>query len=180
MVPSILHLDPITTIPSIELTVQTYHHTSLTTTFFADLEAIAMPVTVRPASHPARRLVPKAVNSAEELFKASCPREAARCKRMIRPPTTDFTRLNIIPSSNGLVMATYEAYSHHHHLKIRPEDVWFTILTQITFYINAHAEELRSSFVSHAAKEELVVIDSGSIETFDAGKLAIWLTEAMD
>ncbi|CAN9193068.1 unnamed protein product [Alternaria alternata] len=139
-----------------------------------------MAVTVRPASHPARRLIPQAVNSAEVLFNASCPREAARCKRMIRPPTTDFTRLNIIPSSNGLVMAAYEAYSHHHHLKIRPEDVWFTILTQITFYINAHAEEVRSSFVSHAGKEQLVVIDSGSIETFDAGKLAIWLTEAMD
>ena len=139
-----------------------------------------MPVTVRPANHPARRLIPKAVNSAEVLFKASCPKEAARCKRMIRPPTTDFTHLNIIPSSNGLVMAAYEAYSHHHHLKIRPEDVWFTILTQITFYINAHAKELRSSFVNHADKKELVVTDCGSIETIAAGRLAIRLIDAME
>ncbi|KAL1793808.1 hypothetical protein ACET3X_007229 [Alternaria dauci] len=139
-----------------------------------------MPVTVRPASHPARRLVPRAANSAEELSKASCPTDAGRCKRIIRPPTTDFTRLNIIPSSNGLVMAAYEAYSHHHHLIIRPEDVWFTILTQISFYINAHAEELRSSFVSHTGKKELTVTDAGSIETIDAGKLAVLLTVEMD
>ena len=36
-----------------------------------------------------------------------------------------------------------EAYNEHHRLVIRPEDVWFAILTQLGSYINAHAEDLR-------------------------------------
>ncbi|KAI1785227.1 hypothetical protein LXA43DRAFT_151204 [Ganoderma leucocontextum] len=36
-------------------------------------------------------------------------------------------------------------YRSHHHLRIRPDDVWLAILVQLNFYINAHAEELRSS-----------------------------------
>ncbi|KAG9190003.1 hypothetical protein G6011_08091 [Alternaria panax] len=138
-----------------------------------------MPVTVHPANHPARRLIPSTAHSAEELFRASCPNEARQCKRLIRPPTADFTRLNIIPSSNGFVMAAYKAYSHHHHLIIRPEDVWFSILTQISFYINAHAEELRSSFVNHTGQKEILVTDVGSIDSVDVGTLVMMLTDQM-
>lgn len=60
-------------------------------------------------------------------------------------------------SSNGFVKAAIEAYNNHHHLKIRPEDIWLAILTQLSAYINAHAEELRGSFVAHEGKKELVI-----------------------
>lgn len=56
------------------------------------------------------------------------------------------------------MLQAYHAYSAHHHLRIRPEDVWFAILTQITFYINAHAEELRSFFVAHQGKKKLQAV----------------------
>lgn len=56
------------------------------------------------------------------------------------------------------MLQAYHAYSAHHHLCIRPEDVWFAILTQITFYINAHAEGLRSFFVAHEGKKQLEAI----------------------
>src|SRR3954468_23309024 len=49
------------------------------------------------------------------------------------------------------------AYNLHHHLIIRPEDVWFSILVQINMYINAHAEELRSMFVAHKDQMELKI-----------------------
>ncbi|KAK1766020.1 hypothetical protein QBC33DRAFT_620912 [Phialemonium atrogriseum] len=45
---------------------------------------------------------------------------------------------------HGLVRAALEAYNYHHHLVLRPEDVWFAVLTQFSFFVNAHAEELRS------------------------------------
>lgn len=55
-------------------------------------------------------------------------------------------------------MTYSSAYSYHHHLRIRPEDVWFAILTQISFFINANAEQLRSFFVAHDGKKELEAI----------------------
>ena len=49
----------------------------------------------------------------------------------------------IYATKNGFVHAVMEAYNEHHRLVIRPEDVWFAILTQLGSYINAHAEDLR-------------------------------------
>jgi hypothetical protein len=62
---------------------------------------------------------------------------------------------NLRYSSNGFVHTVIEAYSNHYHLVIRPDDVWISILSQLSFYINAHAEELRANFVTHEGKEEL-------------------------
>ena len=69
------------------------------------------------------------------------------------------------------------AYNLHHHLRIRPEDVWLSILTQLSFYINAHAEELRGKFVAHEGKKELEVgFDTGSHYTIDYGVFAKKMT----
>jgi hypothetical protein len=138
-----------------------------------------MPVTVCPASHPAREWSTKPATSAHTLLRASCPNEYNRCKRVIQSSFADLSNANICPSSNGLVLAVYAAYSQHHHLSIRPEDVWFSILTQLSFHINAHAEELRSFFVAHEGQKELVVTDVGTIQTVDLGKLAMSLTREM-
>jgi hypothetical protein len=139
-----------------------------------------MPITVHPATHPARELFIKPATSAETLFQTSCPKESRQCKRFVQSSFTNVTDANICPSSNGLVMAVYEAYSQHHHLTIRPEDVWLSILTQLSYYVNAHAEELRSLFVSHEGKKQLVVVDVGDINTSDFGRLAVLLTETME
>ena len=37
----------------------------------------------------------------------------------------------VAPASNGFVDSVFKAYAEHHHLVIRPEDVWFSILIQI-------------------------------------------------
>ncbi|KAL8848444.1 MAG: hypothetical protein Q9221_006551 [Calogaya cf. arnoldii] len=56
-------------------------------------------------------------------------------------------------ASNGFVKGAIRAYSGNHHLRIRPEDVWFAVLSQLSLYINAHAEEFRGKFVSHEGKK---------------------------
>jgi len=61
---------------------------------------------------------------------------------------------------NGFVNGVLEAYGKHHHLILRPEDVWFAVLTQLNWYINGHAEELRNYFVQHKAQEALSVVAS--------------------
>ncbi|EFA86410.1 hypothetical protein PPL_00202 [Heterostelium album PN500] len=56
---------------------------------------------------------------------------------------------NYYLGNNSFLQACYLAYSQHHNLVIRPDDIWIAIMTQFSFYLNAHAEQLRSKIVSH-------------------------------
>lgn len=119
-----------------------------------------MPVTLRIVDHPATAWNKPKSNSAEELLREAAPRQHRSCKGLVQSSfiPSHFRAGHITPSDNGFVWAAYHAYSQHHHLCIRPEDVWFAILTQISFYINAHAEDLRSLFVAHEGKKELKAV----------------------
>ncbi|PPQ68079.1 hypothetical protein CVT24_002943 [Panaeolus cyanescens] len=80
---------------------------------------------------------------------------------------------------NGFVDTLLYAYNDHHNLVISPDNVWIAILTQFNFYVNAHAEELRSQFVEHEGKKHLVIEDVGTRYTVDFGKLATRMTTAI-
>jgi uncharacterized protein DUF4419 len=81
------------------------------------------------------------------------------------------TESPVFAAKNGFVHACLQAYNDHHHLIIRPEDVWFSILTQLSAYVNAHAEELRDLFVRHEGKEDLhIEID---LEGINHGEMAL-------
>ncbi|KAL1949119.1 hypothetical protein VTO73DRAFT_10925 [Trametes versicolor] len=82
----------------------------------------------------------------------------------------------LIAQKNGFVHSILQAYGTHHHLVIRPDDVWIAILTQLSFYVNAHAEELREYFVAHEGKRTLTVSDVGTPHTVDFGRLARAMT----
>ena len=140
-----------------------------------------MPVTIKSADHPARKWTStNEVHSAESLLKESCPAEYRKCKTIIRTSFGKFTSdLPLHPSNNGFVRAVIAAYCNHHHLTLRPEDIWFAILTQLKLYINAHAEELRSFFVAHEGQKELSVYDVGNIDTADFGAMARQMTKLM-
>ncbi len=135
----------------------------------------------KSADHPARKWTStKAVYSAESLLKESCPTEYQKCKIMIRTSFGKFTSESPLhPSNNGFVRATVDDYCEHHHLTLRPQDIWFAILTQLSFYINAHAEELRSFFVAHEGQKELEIKAAGSTYSADFGAMARRMTELM-
>ncbi|KAG6361716.1 hypothetical protein INS49_009944 [Diaporthe citri] len=115
---------------------------------------------LRIVDHPATAWDKPKSSSAEDLLRGAAPRQHRSCKSLVQSSFVDsqFRDDHITPSENGFVWAAYHAYSHHHHLCIRPEDIWFAILTQISFYINAHAEDLRSLFVAHEGKKELKAV----------------------
>jgi hypothetical protein len=143
-----------------------------------------MPVTIHPAKHAAKRFTserhPRA-QTLRDLLKASCSNNHEKCKSIIQSSFDDLEDDDnaIFGSSNGFVHAAINAYSIHHHLKIRPEDIWFAILTQLSFYINPYGEELRFFFVSHKGQKTLQVNDIGTKESVDIGKLAQRFTELM-
>ncbi|KAI0395130.1 hypothetical protein F5Y17DRAFT_425324 [Xylariaceae sp. FL0594] len=140
-----------------------------------------MPVTVRPANHRRREWHVPPATSSDKPFQYSCRSEADRCHKIIQSSFGGLTAAaSVSASENGFIYAAISAYNQHHHLTIRPEDVWFAILTQLGFYINANAEKLRSLFVAHEGKKELNVIDGGTVHTADFGRLAVQMTEEIE
>ncbi|RSM13094.1 hypothetical protein CEP52_002138 [Fusarium oligoseptatum] len=137
-----------------------------------------MPVTIYPADHPAKAWrFGGETTSSLNLFKRACPNEHEKSQRIIQTSFDEIPGNGIYPDANGFVTAVWEAYNDHHHLQIRPEDIWFSILTQLNFYINKNAEELRSHFVAHEGKKEVTVRIEG---TLDCGELAIKMTKQME
>jgi len=61
----------------------------------------------------------------------------------------------------GLIGTAVTAYGYHHNLMIRPDDIWITILSQFSYYVNARSDLLRDMFVAHEGKKELNVTVSG-------------------
>lgn len=76
------------------------------------------------------------------------------------------------PAPWGLVSAIVKAYNRHHELVLRPDDLWQAILTQFSFYVNGHAEDLRDRFVDFKGKKTLVVEMEGTLFTADYAKFA--------
>lgn len=133
-----------------------------------------MPVTLQVVNHAAKPWPRESVPDAEKLLEQSCPKHYRRCNRLIQSSfaASDFRESHVSPSDNGFVWAAHDAYSQHHHLVIRPEDVWFAILTQLSFYINGHAEELRSFFVAHEGQQHLEL----EVDVLDFGLIADKMT----
>jgi hypothetical protein len=83
------------------------------------------------------------------------------------------------PRRNGLVHTIIKAYNHHHAVIIRPDDVWITILTQFSLFVNGpgRAEQLRSKFVAHEEKKQLIVNGMATPYATDFGELAKQMTD---
>lgn len=84
----------------------------------------------------------------------------------------------VFAAKNGLVFAAIEAYNNHHNLIIRPDDVWLAILTQLSTYVNANAEDLRSLFVDHSDQKNLH-IEVNQLDGLDHGRMAFLMTKVM-
>jgi hypothetical protein len=116
-------------------------------------------VTVQPAPHGANPVkVTQSLSMSKELFKNSCRKEYAKIRNnhIIQNSLNDpKDGVQYLGASNGFVDTAILAYSQHHHLVIRPEDVWFSVLVQLNVYINEHAEDLRSMFVAHEGQKRL-------------------------
>lgn len=58
---------------------------------------------------------------------------------------------------NPFVATIHHAYSDHHPLVLSPDDVWTIIAQGFATHVNENAEALRSRFVAHEGKVDLVV-----------------------
>ena len=139
-----------------------------------------MPVTIKPATHeanPIKQSTP-VKDSLNYLIRA-CRHEGNQCQSLLQssfdlsPSSTP--KASVYPSQNGFVRAAISAYSSHHHLIIRPEDIWFAILSQLSLWINTHATEeaVRGKLVSFEGKKELeITFPAGDRYSIDWGLFA--------
>ncbi|KAK7438417.1 hypothetical protein VKT23_018030 [Stygiomarasmius scandens] len=139
-----------------------------------------MPITFHPAKHSSNpvRFTPKdhaANRSSSEFLKAACSNQYSDCKELLQSSWEISLSPNdpLVPLTNGFVDTVRRAYSEHHALSIRPDDVWICILTQFNNFVNGNAEKLRDHFVDHEGKKKLVVADLSNNEyTADFGYLS--------
>ncbi|KAF8954844.1 hypothetical protein BDZ97DRAFT_1862717 [Flammula alnicola] len=141
-----------------------------------------MPVHFNIAAHDAKPIhLYRPLLNAEELLagtwgaKAKTLRSAELLQTSLYAGKQDFSA--IYGEHNGFVNTIIKAYNDHHHLVLRPDDVWIAILGQFNFYVNAHAEELRHYFVKHEGKKELTVKAFGNRYSVDFGALAKQMIE---
>jgi hypothetical protein len=110
-----------------------------------------MPVTIKPTSNQAETVRIRNQTLDLAFLNQSILQPAARPdKKQYKLLQSSYK--GATPRTNsfhGFVKAAIKSYSHHHHLHIRPDDVWLAILTQFSAYVNAHAEDLRDKFVQH-------------------------------
>ncbi|THU86503.1 hypothetical protein K435DRAFT_683495 [Dendrothele bispora CBS 962.96] len=138
-----------------------------------------MPVSFYPANHPSKPVIANGQYQKDTtpltLLKSACYDQYEKSDEILQSSFEHLTE-PILPLSNGLVITIVDAYSQHHALSLRPDDVWICILTQFNFFVNANAETLRSIFVSHEGKKELTVRAVGNRYTVDFGHLARSMT----
>ncbi|EHK47167.1 hypothetical protein TRIATDRAFT_184268, partial [Trichoderma atroviride IMI 206040] len=78
----------------------------------------------------------------------------------------------------GLIEGIIRAFQQDLHLVIRPDDIWLAITTQLSFYINAHAEELRHLFVTHEGQKQLIVdLTPQTMENLDMAYAAVLFSQ---
>ncbi len=80
-------------------------------------------------------------------------------------------------TKNGLVHGCIEAYNEHHSLVLRPDDVWLAILTQLSVYVNANAEDLRSKLVTHGGQKDLHI--EVELANLDHGAMSYHMTKLL-
>lgn len=140
-----------------------------------------MPVTIKPSNHGANALSNNFAADSKNILKQSLPSTPTENYLLLQSSFDDnVSSMNITPRLNGVVHACIDAYNNHQHLSLRPEDIWFTILTQISSYINKHAKELRGKFVAHKGKKELAITySSGNRWTVDFGDFAMQISKLL-
>lgn len=117
-----------------------------------------MPVTIKIANHEASRIRTDGETSSAEsiLDSLSKPGDSTR-GTLIQSSFDKEIEPVMQPSRNGFLFSVTQAYNNHHHLVIRPDDVWLAITTQFSSYVKPHAEELRGSFVNFEGQKTLVI-----------------------
>ncbi|CCM02705.1 uncharacterized protein FIBRA_04811 [Fibroporia radiculosa] len=140
-----------------------------------------MPVTFRVAPHLAAQFGKDCGNSnktPKDLLQAACAGQWGRCEEVFQSSVLEDEVATLYPRSNGFVYTVMQAYNTHHHLSLRPDDVWIAILSQFSFYMNSHTTLLRTLFPNRTKNALSLACEVGCPRNpVDFGSMARQTTE---
>ncbi|KAK5577771.1 hypothetical protein RB653_002719 [Dictyostelium firmibasis] len=93
---------------------------------------------------------------------------------------SSFTKQSKYIGINSFIVSAIKAYSLHHHLVIRVDDIWMAILNQFSIYVNTNSEKLRERFVDFSGKKTLTVVTQVPILDAPLDKLTIQMAENIE
>ncbi|CAP70208.1 uncharacterized protein PODANS_3_2970 [Podospora anserina S mat+] len=108
------------------------------------------------------------LSSASDLLRQSAPNEfpnstvqllLSAYSGTLDPAAASTNFSSHLPSGDSFVRSAIQAWGEHLHLVLRPDEIWFTILTQMNFYMETHAEAVRHLFVKHQGQEVIFIED---------------------
>ena len=136
-----------------------------------DIDKNRMPVTIKPSVHGASSIyldpvffaksAEQAIPGAQTQDQSHLPISEKQSKRtLLQSSFNDPERVlpALLSSTNSFIKSIIEAYNEHHHLRLRPDDIWSAILAQFSLYVSTHSEDLGDHFVSHEGKKKLEII----------------------
>lgn len=89
------------------------------------------------------------------------PYDENNCTEVVQ--TSEFPK-NSDLSGQSFINTVVDAYSFHHNLVIRPDDIWAAMMTQFSFYVSKNAEDLRDKFANFGGKETVAVVLPGTLK----------------
>jgi len=99
-----------------------------------------MAITITTAPHRANTIPPNGgASHAREILNvvAPCQDPSINAKRTVIHSSFGADLPPVLhPSPNGFVHAVISAFNNHHHLTIRPDDIWLAIVTQLSFFMH--------------------------------------------
>ena len=122
-----------------------------------------MPVTMKLVSPSIKKTtVTKFAQATHISLKQSCKKESQECEKVLQSSAeANLEGSKILTSANCFFKTAISSYNMHHHLTIRPEDVWFAILSQLSVWSNANAagaKEALGEFIAHEREKYLTFI----------------------
>jgi hypothetical protein len=127
---------------------------------------VPMPITFTVNEHAARVVQITSKSTAQAFAAEICKKVDARRRHpdqthLLASSLNTRSLPQIIPTKNGFVETCIAAYNQHHHLIIRPDDVWLTIITQFSFFANGHPEELKDRITPVHRRKPLSIAVNG-------------------
>ena len=123
-----------------------------------------MPITFTLVQHAANEVQGVASSTPEQLLQRAAPKtfkddySSLFSSSIGQGDQKDVVVGDHVGSQNGLVNTVLAAHNQHHALVLRPDDIWLTIVTQFSFFVNKHAEQLRGRFVAHTGQKHIELV----------------------
>ncbi|CAK7218885.1 hypothetical protein SBRCBS47491_003657 [Sporothrix bragantina] len=104
-------------------------------------------VVILPGGAPRLYNGPPGATSLDDFYRRSVENEFVNATSDVQvlmavfDDSTFQTADQVLPSSESFVRGALQAWAEHLHLILRPDEVWFTILSQLFYYVGSHRNE---------------------------------------